>query len=152
MSLVHWDHFRDLEDVSHRLNRLFSRSTLPTREGSVGRESLTLADWTPPVDISETPKEYLIKAEVPAVAKDNVKVMVQDGVLSIRGERKQETEDKYKKYHRVERSYGSFFRSFAVPDDVDDAAVNADFTEGILNIHLPKSKKAKPKSIEVSVA
>lgn len=148
MNLVRWDPFRELEEMSNRLNRIFHRPALRTGNG---KEALTIADWVPSVDISETDTEYLIKAELPEVKKEDVKVTLQDGVLTIQGERKQEKEEKGKKFHRVERSYGSFVRSFTLPDYVDDAKVKAEFKEGILNLHLPKSEKAKPKAIEVRV-
>lgn len=148
MNLVRWDPFRDLEEMSNRLNRLFDRPALRTGNG---RESLTVADWVPSVDISETDTEYLIKAELPEVRKEDVKVTLEDGVLTIQGERRQEKEEKSKKFHRVERSYGSFVRCFTLPDYVDDAKVKAEYREGILNLHLPKSERAKPKAIEVKV-
>jgi HSP20 family protein len=148
MNLVRWDPFRELEEMSNRLNRLFERPALRTGNG---KETLTVADWVPSVDISETDTEYLIKAELPEVKKEDVKVTMQDGVLTIQGERRQEKEEKDKKFHRVERSYGSFVRSFTLPDYVDDTKVKAEFKEGILNLHLPKSEKAKPKAIEVRV-
>ena len=148
MNLVRWDPFRELEEMSNRLNRLFERPTLRTGNG---KEALTVADWVPSVDISETDTEYLIKAELPEVKKEDVKVTVQDGVLMIQGERQQEKEEKGKKFHRVERSYGSFVRTFTLPDYVDDTRVKAEFKEGILTLHLPKSEKAKPKAIEVRV-
>ena len=103
------------------------------------------------MDISETDAEYLIKAELPEVKKDDVNVTVQEGVLTIHGERGQEKEEKGKKYHRVERSYGSFVRSFTVPGDVDETKVRAESKDGLLHLHLPKSEKAKPKAIEVKV-
>jgi HSP20 family protein len=149
MNLVRWDPFRELEDMSNRLNRLFER---PTLRHTDGKETLTVADWMPTVDISETDTEYLIKAELPEVQKDDVKVTLEEGVLTIQGERKREKEDKGKRFHRVERSYGSFVRSFTLPDYVDDDRVGADFRDGVLNLHLPKSEKAKPKAIEVKVA
>lgn len=148
MNLVRWDPFRELEEMTNRLSRLFERPALRTGDG---RETLTVADWVSSVDISETDTEYLIKAELPEVKKEDVKVTLQDGVLTIQGERRQEKEEKGKKFHRVERSYGSFVRSFTLPDYVDDARVKAEFKEGILNLHLPKSEKAKPKAIEVRV-
>jgi len=148
MNLVRWDPFRELEEMSNRLNRIFDRPVLRTGNG---KEALTIADWMPSVDISETDTEYLIKAELPEVNKEDVKVTLEDGVLTIQGERRQEKEEKNKKFHRVERSYGSFVRSFTLPDYVDDAKVKAEFKEGILSLHLPKSVKAKPKAIEVKV-
>lgn len=147
MTLVRWDPFRELESMSDRLNRVFARPTLSTS----GREALTVADWMPTVDISETESEYLIKAELPEVKKEDVKVTVENGVLTLQGERRQEKEEKGKKYHRVERSYGSFARSFTLPESVDEGAVKAEYKDGMLSLHLPKTEKVKPKSIDVKV-
>jgi HSP20 family protein len=149
MALVRWDPFRELEDVSDRLNRIFAR---PATRTANGKETMTVADWLPSVDISETEGEYQIKAEIPDVKKEDVKVTVEDGVLTIQGERKHEVEEKGKKYHRIERSYGSFVRTFSLPDVIEADKVKAEFKDGVLNLHLPKSEKAKPKSIEVKVA
>lgn len=149
MALVRWDPFRELEDVSDRLNRMFAR---PAPSGAHGKETMIVADWTPSVDIQETEGEYLIKAEIPDVKKEDVKVTVEEGVLTIQGQRRQEKEDKGTKYHRIERSYGSFARTFSLPDVIEADKVKAEFKDGVLNLHLPKSEKAKPKAIEVKVA
>jgi HSP20 family protein len=149
MALVRWDPFRELEEVSDRLNRMFAR---PAASQTSGKETMIVADWTPSVDISETEGEYQIKAEIPDVKKEDVKVTVEDGVLTIQGERKHEKEEKGKKFHRIERSYGSFVRTFSLPDVIEEEKVKADFKDGVLNLHLPKSEKAKPKAIEVKVA
>ena len=149
MTLVRWDPFRELEDVSDRLNRMFARPSAPR---ATGKETMVVADWTPSVDISETEGEYQIKAEIPDVKKEDVKVTLEDGVLTIQGERKYEKEEKGKKYHRIERSYGSFVRTFSLPDVIDEEKVKAEFKDGVLNLHLPKSEKAKPKAIEVKIA
>ena len=153
-ALTRWDPFRidpsrELEDMSTRLSRIFGR-TLAPKEG--GKEEMTIAEWSPLVDISEDEKEYLIKAELPEVKKEDVKLSVHNDVLSISGERKYEKEEKGKKYHRVERAYGSFTRSFMLPDDADEGKVAAEYKDGILKVHLPKSEKAKPKSIEVKIS
>jgi len=148
MNLLRVDPSRELEEMSERFARLIGR--LPGRREN-GKEAMAVADWAPAVDISEDDKEYVIKAELPEVNKDDVKVMVQDGVLTIQGERKQEKEEKGKKYHRIERTYGTFVRSFVVPDDADETKVMAEFKEGVLKVHLPKSEKAKPQAIEVKV-
>jgi HSP20 family protein len=148
MTLVRWDPFRELEDMSDRLNRMFARPTLRTN----GKETMTVADWMPTVDISETDGEYLIKAELPEVKKEDVKVTVEDGVLTLQGERRQEKEEKGKRYHRVERAYGSFVRSFSLPESVDEGGVKAEYKDGVLNLHLPKTEKVKPKAIDVKVA
>ena len=150
MELVRWDPFRELEDVSDRLNRMFSRPPMRTSAG--GKENMMVAEWTPSVDISETDREYQIKAEIPDVKKEDVKVTLENGVLTIQGQRKQEREDSGTKYHRIERSYGSFARVFSLPDAIEEKNVKAEFKDGILNLHLPKSEKAKPKAIDVKVA
>jgi len=149
VNLVKWDPFRELEDVSNRLNRVFGRSLA---RSDTGQEMLAMADWTPSADISETNKAYLIKAEIPGINKEDVKVTLQDGMLTIQGERKMEKEEKDKKFHRIERSYGSFMRSFRVPDDADASAVKADFKDGMLNVTLNKTAKVKTKAINVSVS
>ena len=148
-SLVRWDPFHELEDMHNRLERLFGRT--PARKDG-GKEEMTVAEWAPIVDITEDDKEYLITAEIPDVRKENVKVTVEGGVLTITGERKFEKEDKGKKYHRIERAYGSFARSFTFPDDADSAKVNAEFKDGVLKVHMPKSEHAKPKSVEIKVS
>lgn len=148
MTLVRWDPFRELEDMSERLNRVFSRPTLR----NTGKENLTVADWMPTVDISETESEYQIKAELPEVRKEDVKVTVENGVLTLQGERRQEKEEKGRRFHRVERSYGSFVRSFTLPESVDEGGVKAEYKDGVLALHLPKSEKVKPKAIDVKVA
>ncbi len=146
--LTRWDPFKELEDMQSRLASMFGR--LPVRKDG-GKETMTVAEWAPLVDIVEDEKEYLIKAELPEVKKEDVKVTVQDDVLTIAGERKYEKEEKGKKYHRVERAYGSFERSFTLPEDADGTKVNAEFKDGILKVRLAKTEKAKPKSIEVKV-
>lgn len=148
MNLIKWDPFRELEDVSNRLNRIFGRSA---SRAESSQEMLGMADWAPSVDISETDTAYLIKGEIPGVKKEDVKVTVQDGMLTIQGERKMEKEEKGKKFHRVERSYGSFVRSFRVPDDADENKVKAEFKDGMINVTLAKSAKAKPQAINVAV-
>jgi HSP20 family protein len=148
MTLVRWDPFRELEDMSERLNRVFARPALRNS----GKENMTVADWMPTVDISETDGEYLIKAELPEVRKEDVKVTVENGVLTLQGERRQEKEEKSKRFHRVERSYGSFVRSFTLPESIDESGVRAEYKDGVLNLHLPKSEKVKPKAIDVKVA
>ncbi len=149
MNLIKWDPFRELEDMSNRLNRVFGR---PLARLDSNTEMLSMADWTPSADISETDTAYLIKAEIPGVNKEDVKVTIQDGMLTIQGERKMEKEEKDKKFHRIERSYGSFMRSFRLPEDADESSVKAEFKDGMLNVSLGKSAKAKPKAINVSVS
>jgi len=126
---------------------------LGTREapGHGGKEAMTVAQWSPLVDITEDEKEYLIKVELPDVKKEDVRLTVENEVLAISGERTFEKEEKGKKYHRIERAYGSFVRSFSLPEDADGSKVSADYKDGMLHVHLPKSQKAKPKAIEITV-
>jgi HSP20 family protein len=148
MALARWDPFRELEDVSDRLNRMLAR---PATQTPRGKETMIVADWTPSVDITETEGAYQITAEIPDVKKDDVKITLEDGVLTIQGQRKQEQEQQSTKYHRIERSYGSFARTFSLPDVIEVEKVKAEFKDGVLHLHLPKSEKAKPKTIEVKV-
>jgi HSP20 family protein len=153
MSITRWDPFRELEDMSDRLNRVFARSALATpRGGADTREGFLSFDWAPSVDIAETPDAFEIKAELPDVRKEEVKVSVEDGQLRISGERKQEKEEKGKRFHRVERSYGSFMRTFSLPENVDDSRLSAEYKDGVLKVVLPKTEKAKPKAIAVKVS
>jgi HSP20 family protein len=149
-TLTRWDPFKEMDELHRRLSALWG--TGPARPAEPGKESLTVAEWSPLVDITEDDKEYLIKAELPEVKKEDVKVTVENGVLAITGERRFEKEEKSKRYHRIERSYGSFVRSFSLPDDADPAKVSAEFKDGVLLVHLAKNEKARPKSIEVKVA
>jgi len=137
----------DLEDIQNRLSPWFGRIAL--RGG--GDETMTTSAWAPLVDITEDDKEYLIKVELPEIKKEDVKVTVENGTLTISGERKFEKEEKDKKYHRVERAYGSFVRSFVLPEGTDGSKVSAEFRDGVLKLHLPKSEQAKPKFILVKV-
>jgi HSP20 family protein len=148
--MTRWNPFRELDDMHNRLERLLGQ--WPSRTGDGGKEEMTVAEWAPLVDISEDNKEYLITAELPDIKKDGVKVSVEHGVLTITGERKFEKEEKGKKYHRIERAYGSFVRSFTVPDDADSAKVNAEFKDGVLKVHLTKSEKAQPKAVEIKIS
>jgi HSP20 family protein len=147
MNIVRWDPFRELEEVSNRLNRYFAQ---PARRAT--EEDGFFADWAPAMDVQETDQEYLVKADLPEVKKEDVKVDVQEGVLTIEGERKQEKEEKNKKFHRIERSYGKFVRRLAMPGDVDAAKAAAEFKDGVLQVHLPKSPTSKPRTIDVKVA
>ena len=144
-----WNPFRELDEVNNRLSRIFNTTSSRT---SNGREEITVAAWAPLVDITEDDKEYVIKAELPEVKKNDVKVRVEDGVLYITGERNLEKEEKTKRYHRIERAYGSFMRTFSLPEDADPQEVNADFKDGVLSVHVAKDKNARPKSIEVKVS
>ena len=148
-ALTRWDPFKEMEETQNRLARIFGLS--PVRAGNGDKEAMTIAQWAPSVDISEDDKEWLVKADLSEVKKEDVKVTVEHGVLTITGERKFEKEEKDKKYHRIERAYGNFLRSFTLPDAADGSKVAAEFKDGVLKVHLPKNEKAAPKAVEIKV-
>jgi HSP20 family protein len=150
MAIARLDPFRELEEMERRLASVFGR--LPARRGDGREETMTVFEWAPLVDIVENENEYLIKAELPEVKREDVKVTVQNGTLTIAGERSLEKEEKGKKYHRVERAYGHFARTFALPEEADPTRIHAEFKDGVLNVHVAKSEQARPKRIEVNVA
>jgi len=144
-----WDPFSQMTDFERGLSRFFGSELYAPRNGD---EPISAAAWEPLTDITEDDKEFLVKAELPEVKKEDVKVNVEDGILRISGERKMEKEEKDKKYHRIERSYGSFLRAFTLPEGADATKIAADFKECVLMVHLPKTEKAKAKTIEVKVS
>ncbi|HET9845608.1 MAG TPA: Hsp20/alpha crystallin family protein [Nitrospira sp.] len=113
---------------------------------------MSVTEWTPLVDITEDDKEYLVKAEIPEMKKEDIKINVHDDVLTVSGERRYEKEEKAKKFHRVERAYGSFMRSFGLPENADGSKISAEYKDGVLKVHLPKSEQAKKKAVEVKIA
>jgi HSP20 family protein len=147
MHLTTWDPFRELEEMSTRLNRALGRGSVQAGQ----KDSLAMSDWSPSVDIVETSEDFQVKCELPELKKEDVKVNVSEGLLRIEGERKFDKEDKTKKYHRVERFYGSFMRSFALPDGVEQDKVKADFKDGLLTVRLPKSPRVQPRSVDVKI-
>jgi HSP20 family protein len=153
-TLIKWNPFGELDELQNRLGGFFFNG-FPSRMEFLNRmgngDGLKLADWSPLVDITEDDQEYLFKADLPEMKKDDVKVTVENGILVISGERKAEREEKKKKFHRIERSFGSFQRTFTFPEDADAAKIAAEFKDSVLKVHLPKSPAAKPKTIEVKV-
>ena len=145
MDIIKWHPAREMENLFDR----YTKSMSWPQWGN--QEIMTTGDWAPRVDISETDKEFVIKAEIPEVNKQDVKVTVDNGVLTIRGERKKEKEEKNKKFHRVERFYGSFSRSFTLPENADEAKIEASFKDGVLNLQIPKLAERKPKGIDVKI-
>lgn len=140
---------REFESLQSRLSNILD---IPSGFGNGRKESLTIAEWSPSVDIIENEKAYVIKAELPEIEQKDVKVTVQNGILSLSGERRFEKEEKGRKYHRIERSYGSFIRSFDLPDDADAEHVEAKFSDGVLTVHVTKSKEATAKEIEIKTS
>ena len=146
MSSTVWDPFNDLEEVLSRFRRPAGRG----RQESGGHETVTTADWVPAVDIGETAEGYVIKVELPEVRKEDVKLSVNAGALLIHGTRNLEKKGSTK-YHRIERGYGTFARSFSLPDDVEEEGIAAEHKEGMLIVHLPKHAEPPAKSIEIKV-
>lgn len=146
MVVVRWkDPFADMTKVQETVNRLFEEAFSPV----LAREGTWSRSWEPAVDIYETDEEILLKAEVPGIGKDQVSIEVKEGVLTLSGERKFEKEVNEEQYHRVERSYGAFHRTFTLPSSVDAERVNASLRDGVLEIRLPKREEAKPRQIAV---
>jgi len=145
MSIVRWEPFSAIDEVFNRFPSFFGRWP------KLAADSEAKFDWAPAVDISETKEEYLIRAALPAVKKEDVEVTIDDGMLTLSGERRQQEEQKDEKLHKVESYYGSFSRSFALPDVVDQAAIRAESKDGVLTIHVPKTKveTKKPTTIKV---
>jgi len=148
-SITRWDLFRKLDNLQKRLSTIFGRA--PVKKDGEKQEALTVAEWAPFVDIVGDEKSVLIKVELPRVKKEEIKVGIQDDVLTISGERKYKKEEKDKKFHRFERAYGNFAGSYTIPEDSDREKVSAEFKDGILKVRLPKTDKVKPKQVEVKV-
>jgi HSP20 family protein len=149
-ALQRWNQLTDLEAFRSGLDSLWRHSLV--RRPVDQEEPMAVAEWSPLVDISEDDKEYLIKAELPEMKKEDVEITAEKGTLTIMGQRKFEKEEKGKKYHRVERAYGTFGRSFSLPDDASPAKVSAEFKDGVLTVHLVKDEKAKPRQVELKVS
>jgi HSP20 family protein len=150
MAIVRWEPFRDLVSLQERMNRLFEESFRGAR-GS-GEEDASLSSWAPAVDIYEHDGSIVLKAELPGVSPKDVDVRVENNVLTLRGERKFENDVKKESYHRVERSYGSFLRSFTLPNVVDTDRIKAEYKDGVLRLTLPKKEEAKPKQISIQAS
>ncbi len=151
MSLVRWDPFRDMEEMAERVNRYFGHPVL-ARAGDSRKENLGIPDWVPVADVAESPTGYLVRVELPGLGTGDVRVSVDGHVLSIAGERRQEEREKETRYHRVESAFGSFLRRFTLPEDVDEEKLRAEFRDGILSVHVPKSERAQPRTIEIKAA
>jgi HSP20 family protein len=149
-ALKRWNQRKAVEAWQQALGSLVDPAPVHWPEGQ--EEQIRVPEWAPLVDISEDDKEYLIRAELPDVKKEDVRVTAEAGTLTISGERKLEKVEKSRKYHRIERAYGSFARCFSFPDDASPANVSAEFKDGMLTVHLVKIQKAKSQQVEVKVA
>ncbi len=148
MAIVRWEPFRDLLSTQDRFNRLFNE----TFSRAFGDEELPARSWAPAVDIFENDNNIVLKAELPGVDPKDVEVRVEDNMLYLKGERNFEKEVKEDNYHRIERSYGSFARSFSLPGSIDSDKVEASYKEGLLTLTIPKREEAKPKTIKITVS
>ena len=146
MRVIKWEPFRDVDDVFDR----FVAETLRRwpRQAAEGRAAL---DWAPAADVSETEAEYLIKADLPEVRKEDVSITVQDGVLTLSGERRQEVRAENEKVHRVEQAYGRFARRFALPENADEQSIRAESRDGVILIHIPKQKVVQPQPRQIEI-
>ena len=148
MAIVRFDPFRDLASMQDRINRIFGDAYLRNNDDDV----LNRGDWRPPVDIYENDNhEIVLRAELPGLKREDLDIRVENNTLTLRGERKRDTEVKQESYHRVERTYGAFSRSFSLPTTVNTEQVKATFADGVLTITLPMREEAKPRQIQVQV-
>jgi HSP20 family protein len=146
MAINRWDPFRDLGILQDRMNRLFDDAG----RGWRAEEPAATTTWSPAVDIFETEGEIVVKAELPGVDRKDIALHLENNVLTLKGERRFEKETKEENYHRIERAYGGFSRSFSIPATVDEEKIRADYRDGILKIALPKKEQAKPKQIRIA--
>lgn len=147
MAITRWRPFRDLVSFQDEMNRLFDDFFSQPMKRSEWTEGV----WSPSVDLSETKDNVMIKAEIPGMTKDDIKISVQDNIITLKGEKKQEKEEKDANYHRIERNYGSFCRSFNLPTAVKADKIKATYKDGVLQVNLPKTEEVKPKEIPINV-
>ena len=149
MAIVRWEPLRDMLTAQRELDRLFRGAFGPV---AVGEEEASTRTWAPPVDIFENGDNLVLKAELPGMNPDDVEIRVEDNTLYLKGERKFEKEVKEQNYHRVERSYGTFTRTFSLPNSIDADKVAANYKDGVLTLTMPKKEEAKPKTIKINVS
>jgi HSP20 family protein len=147
MALIRWEPVRELGTIQNEMNRLFN-SFFDTPTPANGR---ALRRWIPPMDLTETDTDFVLKADLPGMSESDVNIELEDNVLTISGERKAEHEERKAGYHRVERSFGSFRRALALPDGVDPEAVKATFADGVLEVTVPKPAQQLPRKVQISV-
>jgi len=147
MAVVKWDPFRDLVSIQDRMNRLFEQTLSRSR----GEEGVTATTWTPAVDIYETADTIVMKAELPGVTREDIHIQIDGSTLTLKGERRFARDVQEESYLRIERAYGSFYRSFALPATVQQESVRAVLKDGVLELTLPKAEDSKPKRISVDV-
>lgn len=145
MAIIRWDPFREMVTLREKMNRLFEDAVTSRGE----EKELMSSSWTPAVDIYETPEEIVLSAELPGMAEKDVEIKLEDNTLTIKGERKFEKEVKEENYHRIERAYGGFHRSFSLPHYVDQEKIKAEQEHGVLKVHMPKKEESKPRKVKI---
>jgi len=145
MAIIRWDPFRDMVTLREKMNRLFEDSL--ARKGE--DKDMMTSNWAPAVDIYETANELVLTAEVPGIDEKDIEIKVEDNTLTLKGERKFEKETKEENFHRIERSYGSFFRAFSLPNSVDPDLIRAEHENGVLRVVMPKRQELKPKTVKI---
>jgi len=149
MTIVRWEPLREFSTLQNEMNRLFNTVFDAPTAGNGGS---TLRRWMPPMDLVETDDHFVLRADLPGLAEDDVKIEFEDGTLTVSGERKAEHESKNEGYYRVERAFGPFSRSLTLPQGIDAEAVAASFDRGVLEVRIPKPEEKKPRRIEIGTA
>ncbi len=145
MAIIRWDPFRDMVTLRERMNRMFE----DVFSGRTEDKEIAASTWAPAVDIYETENELVLTAEIPGVAEKDVEIKVEDNTLTLKGERRFEKETREENYHRIERSYGSFYRAFALPNSIDPDKIQAEHENGVFKIVMPKRLELKPRTVKV---
>ena len=148
MAIIRWDPFRDLITIREKMNHLYEEAVISRGED----KDLVSSSWTPTVDIFETENELVLSAEVPGINEKDIEIKIEDNTLTLRGERKFEKESKEENYHRIERAYGSFFRSFSLPLYINQDTIKAEHLNGVLKIIMPKKPELKPRQVKILTA
>ena len=150
MALIRWEPARELQTIQQEMNRLFG--SFFDDPVAVDTNDQTVRRWIPPMDLVEQGDEFVLRADLPGVGEDDVKIELEDNVLTISGERRSEHEERKEGYYRVERASGSFSRSLTLPEGVDPEAVKAHFENGVLEVRVPKPEQRKPQRVAINVA
>jgi HSP20 family protein len=151
MAIIRWEPAREMHSLQSEMNRLFNNFFEPTTGGNGGNGGNAFRRWSPAMDLVETDNHYVLKADLPGVSEDDVKIELEDNVLTVSGERKSSHEEGKQGYYRVERSYGAFSRTLTLPEGVDADSINATFDSGVLTVEIPKPEQRKPRKVEISV-
>jgi HSP20 family protein len=149
MALIRWEPVTELNTIQNEMNRLFN--TFFDQPSQAGRSNGTTRRWLPPMDLVEAADHYVLRADLPGLADEDVNIQLEDNVLTISGERKAEHQDQQDGYYRLERAFGSFTRSLTLPDGVDPNTVEAHFDRGVLEIRIPKPEQKKPKTVQINL-